>query len=140
MTVPGTQTGMIPHAQNPYTWEDQMVRPYEAPEPTVLTVADIDRMVAARLRMEAQVAREVQRHACIEAWEAGRTFGREQGLKDATRHLGAGVREVINRQLNHIALRLERSERRKTTIIAERAWMAERAIELRHAIRDLEAL
>lgn len=132
------QQARIPHPSNPYVdHSDQYVR-VDVPEPPVLTLRDLERMVKARLDVERTDAATRQRMACHEAWERGREFGVRDGYQRAKDNIYRAVEEVANRHLNHDVRRLaDRAERQRTTIKAEREFIADAH---RYLKRSVEAL
>jgi hypothetical protein len=71
----------------------------------------------------------------------GRAEGEEGGYARGRHDAARKVQDVLNRQLNHSARRLEdRAQRGKTTINDEREFIAREVELLRRAIRDLEEI
>jgi flagellar biosynthesis/type III secretory pathway protein FliH len=127
----------IPQAENPYQ-APNVVSARTEPEPSVVTLRDVDRLVAAKLEDARQEAAEAQRRACLGAWEEGHARGIQQGYEGGYQARSASLQSVVRGQLNHIVRRLRgRAGQRKTTIAAEREFMADEAKRLERAIRDL---
>jgi flagellar biosynthesis/type III secretory pathway protein FliH len=134
------QTGFIPSPANPYVdHRDQTVGPVEVPEPAVLTTRDLDRMVRAKLEDARREAAEEERRAREQAWEEGRNFGDREGREHERARLTERVQEILNRRLNHTDRKLvAHPETKKTTIAAERAFVAQIREEVRMAIAVLK--
>jgi hypothetical protein len=131
----------VPHRANPYARDTSTVRPYESPEPAVLTLRDLDRLVHARLRDAHREWADKSQHACAEAWERGREFGVGEGYTHAMDYAREQIARVVGGRLIHVRRNLsERKDRAKHTIADERTFMAGQADELGRAIRDLEGV
>jgi hypothetical protein len=86
------EVGMIPSPGNPYRdYSDQMVGPRVELEPAVVTLRDLDRLVAAKLEdARCEWARD-QRRECERAWEEGRYAGLREGRQNIVEWLRVNV-------------------------------------------------
>lgn len=131
MSLHQSDAGMIPHRANPYQDHGDINR-YPGrvvPEPTVLTMRDVDRMMQAKLADAAREAAEDRQKACAFAWEQGHRHGAEWGRE----HVGGEIADAIRRGLNHTLRRLGQ-DRKRTTIQAERDHIEQMAAILRNDI------
>lgn len=132
------RTGMIPNASNPYVDRSSEYVHVDVPEPPVLTLRDLERMVAARLKVERQAWAKEQQRACLQAWEEGRSAGYHRGSSNGAHAVAAAVDKVIRGHFNHSVRRLiDRSEGSKSTIAAEREFIARESHQLRNAVEAL---
>lgn len=124
----------VPRQENPYGYAPSDFGPVATPEPAVVSMRDLDRLVALKLADERGEAVERERLACLAAWEEGRTFGFKAGRRSAA----SAVDKVVRGRLNHTARHLtERNTREKTTIAAEREFAMQQALEVELAISSL---
>lgn len=85
-------TGMIPSPGNPYRdYSDQMFGPRIEPEPAVVTLRDLDRLVAAKLEDTRREWARDQRRECERAWEDGRSAGFREGRKNIVEWMRTNV-------------------------------------------------
>lgn len=133
-------TEMLAHRGNPYA-SNTDAWPEAIPDPVVLTIRDLDRLVAGRLAEADRHALDRERRACAKAWEEGRAAGQQDGYRDGIHFAIERVTGILNGRLNHILRRLnDRADAPKSTIARERAAIASEARELDIAIRDLRAV
>jgi hypothetical protein len=136
--MPHDECAMALSHENPYA-APNVVRRWHPPEPAVVTMRDLDRLVAARLDDARVEAAERERQACAAAWEEGRHAGFQAGSNSANEFMLERIERVVRGRLNHIARRLEqRGDQPKSTIAHEREVMRRDADELRVAIRELQ--
>lgn len=84
--------GMIPSPHNPYRdYSDQMVPHYVPPAPPVVTLYDLDRMVAAKLDEARREWAHDQRRECMRAWEEGRSVGFREGRRNIVEWMRTNV-------------------------------------------------
>lgn len=133
------QCGFVPSPANPYTdHSDQYRGPVEVPEPVVLTMRDVDRMVRAKLDDARRESRAETRRECEQAWETGRWHGNAEGRQYERKRLTDAVNEVLQRRLGHTDRKLrERADKQRTTIAAEREFIAQIREEVSTAISRL---
>lgn len=124
-----------PYADHGEAW------PAPVPDPVVLTIRDLDRLVASRVAEADRQALDRERRACAQAWDEGHTAGRQNGYREGIQFVYERVTGILNGRLNHILRRLaERRDRPKSTIAHERDAIANEARELDIAIRELRAV
>lgn len=130
---------MIFREANPYAHDSSMRDPVRlVRDPGVLTLADLDRLVTARIDDARKEWAAETTQACAKAWEQGRAHGSDLGARTAHDLTAREVTQVIRGRLNHSVRHLrERMDRPKTTIKAERVFCEQVANEISAAIMAL---
>jgi hypothetical protein len=122
---------------NPYRQQDRdwLWREAEIPAPAPLTVNDIEQLVSLKVTQKREEWEREKQAACADAWDQGRDVGVKDGVEARQRE----VQEIVRRELQWVARRLEdRFDRRKTTIRAEREFIEDEAKKLRNVVFRLD--